>query len=454
MTTSRVHQLVELLSRAATRLGATGAVDATIERCASLIHRAMDGQSRIFHSHDHVLELADGGDPTSVIAALFHDVVYVQVDGGLSAATTGLLGDALVREPDGWHLPDGFDRNPSVRLVARVFGVTAGPAPSPFAGLNELCSALVAVRALEPILAPRQLAEVAACIEATIPFRPATPDGQVPLERLASRLRAASDELDLGFDASAIVEATERACRLANQDVANFADPEHARFLDNTWKLLPETNPALHSPQSYTLREYRTALAKMEGFLSSLPAERVFQRFGSEPAQQVHEARLAAAARNLAVATRYLRAKLNTLAMLEAMAEVSGGDAPLELFMGALPRPSSPAPARVEQFLPAVTGEAAFDVDPALLALLSAGRASDTDFDLRTSPLSARIYRQLGEAATGASATSAGRLFRGELSASAFLATCPPAIVAEIAHGLSEMVPTRRAALRALAALD
>ena len=55
-----------------------------------------------------------------------------------------------------------------------------------------------------------------------------------------------------------------RAVRVGNRDVENFSDNDAARFLDNTWKLLPESNPALHSPMVYTVRDYRIALQKME----------------------------------------------------------------------------------------------------------------------------------------------------------------------------------------------
>jgi len=95
--------------------------------------------------------------------------------------------------------------------------------------------------------------------------------------------------------------------RVANGDVRNFAEEDPASFLDETWKLLPEMNPALQSG-SYTIRQYRTALCKMEGFLSALAPRRVFHQWRGVPDDATYRAWLTAAGINLDVAVRYLRA--------------------------------------------------------------------------------------------------------------------------------------------------
>ena len=91
---------------------------------------------------------------------------------------------------------------------------------------------------------------MAACIEQTIPFRAEC----VP--KLHARVAS------LGFSGDKLEEITERAVRLGNRDVSNFSDNDAARFLDNTWKLLPESNPVLHSPLVYTISDYRRALRR------------------------------------------------------------------------------------------------------------------------------------------------------------------------------------------------
>ena len=44
-----------------------------------------------------------------------------------------------------------------------------------------------------------------------------------------------------------------------------------ARFLDNTWKLLPESNPALHSPLVYTVRERAAAPTQIPAPIQKSP---------------------------------------------------------------------------------------------------------------------------------------------------------------------------------------
>jgi len=49
-----------------------------------LIGSTVTGQGRLFHNTEHILRLAEGEDPISTLAALFHDSVYIQVDWGLT----------------------------------------------------------------------------------------------------------------------------------------------------------------------------------------------------------------------------------------------------------------------------------------------------------------------------------------------------------------------------------
>ena len=57
----------------------------------------------------------------------------------------------------------------------------------------------------------------------------------------------------------------------------------------------------------YTVRDYRMALQKMEGFLAWLPADRVFHTWGTEPRPEVHARRVARTTGNLELAVRYLK---------------------------------------------------------------------------------------------------------------------------------------------------
>lgn len=68
------------------------------------------------------------------------------------------------------------------------------------------------------------IAEVVACIEATIPFRSKS-DGQTAGERLRDRLSATNEQFGFGWSEEDLHSIVQRAVRLANRDVENFAYP-------------------------------------------------------------------------------------------------------------------------------------------------------------------------------------------------------------------------------------
>jgi hypothetical protein len=440
-----LHAIIGEFSDALAGLGKRAA-PATLERLALVVHRAMTGAARMFHTKDHVFDLARGADPIETLAALFHDVVYFQVDQGLSKSLEPVLlpyvtlegGSVRVRAIDPVADPPGA-------LVLAIFGARPGDSLSMYGGANELLSALVAARELSGTLAPGEIVEVVACIEATIPFRGKDAQGRDPLERLAERLAA----LDAGggLGEAERVKAVQRAVWVANRDVENFADPDVGRFLDNTWKLLPETNPSLRQAEVYTVTEYRTALEKMEGFLSNLPAEKVFHRYRGVPDDATFEQLFTRAANNLSLSARYLRLKLLSIAYIEALALASGGDAPLELFMGGLEEGGG----RVEHHLPARPAAPPDDVHPVLWALVDTGRAGESTFDLKHAPIAAYLYQRLGESGVPRAVEQARRLFKGELDGAAFLRTQRPELVRDLALAASRLVTTRTEAMLALA---
>jgi len=434
---SPVHEIVNHLWRALHDLGSS-ATTPEIEAWGFSIHGALSAPGREFHNHDHVIDIASEGDPLEVIAALYHDSVYIQVDQGPPRSMKAELDQVLATDADGWRLLPGAGE-PVPRDVLAVFGRKVGDVVTPTTGLNEIASALVASLQLADALDRDQRIAVAACIEQTIPFR------VDPVTALHARLAA------MGLTDPLLDEIVERAVRLSNRDVENFADNEPARFLDNTWKLLPESNPALHSPMVYTVRDYRIALQKMESFLAWLPADRVFHTWGKEPKPEVHARRVARTTGNLELAVRYLRAKLYSIGLVEAIADISGGDVPLDYFMGPKPptRTMTAGFKRIEQFLPKL--ENAADLDPPLHRLLSEGRASESSFDTGPSPVGAFLHATVGEQAVMKGVEMARRWWAGALEPTSFLASQPPRPVAAIARAAANIIDTRRDRLFALA---
>ena len=431
-----MHEIVNALWRALHALGSTAEAEIEqIERWGFSIHAALSAAGREFHNHDHVIDIAKHGDPLEVIAALYHDAVYIQVDQGPPRSMRAEM-DRVLGQADGGYrvLPAAAEAQVTADVLA-IYGRKVGDLVTPTTGLNEFASALVASLQLEQALDRVQRIGVAACIEQTIPFR------TDPVTVLRDRLQA------LGLSAAQLDDTLTRAVRVGNRDVENFADNDPATFLDNTWKLLPESNPALHSPMVYTVRDYRIALQKMEQFLSWLPADRVFHTYGDEPKPEIHARRVARTTGNLELAVRYLRAKLYSIALVEAIAEQTGGDVPLDYFMGA--RKHDPEAKRIEQYLPHLSGAA--DLDPPLQRLLEEGRASESSFDTKPSPLGAFLHSTVGEAAVMKGVDAAKRWWGGANDAAQFLASQPARPVAAIARAAANIIDTRRDRLFALA---
>jgi hypothetical protein len=434
---SPVHRIIAALSGAVHGLG-LGVPPLFVEKWGVAIHQALSSRAREFHTHQHVLDLTVDADPIESVAALYHDIVYVQVDLGVPPHYDEILSPLISREKDGWRILPHAALDPTARLVLDVFGHHAGQVLTPYNGLNELASGLVAAKEMEGVFTSEQQLALAACIEATIPFRP--PEKLL----LDARLTA------LGVPTAERTVMLRRATRLANNDVGNFAEKDPARFLDNTWKLLPETNPTLHTPNTYTVTEYRVALQKMEGFLSSLSAERVFRMQGGEPSPEEHRRRVDSAARNIALAVRYMRCKLYSTAVVEALAVESGGDAPLDLFMGGVGDLNGERMRRMEQFLPPL-GTPPEPIDMGLQALLDGGRSSASGFDLSPSPMASFLHVTLGERVLMDGVLTAREWWAGRSTARLFLDAQPVHTTAAVARAGSNITDTRRELLEGIA---
>ena len=434
---SPVHEIVSALWRALHELGAdveTG----EIERWGFSIHGALSAPGREYHNHEHVMWLAREGDPLEVIAALYHDAVYIQVDQGPPPAMAAELATVL---DEGWCVLPAAADDESTADVLAIFGRQVGDVVTPTTGLNEFASALVASIQLANALSREQRIAIAACIEQTIPFR------VDPVSELRDRLvtpRARRHRARRGARARApprqprrreLRRQRRRAVPRQHLEVAAGVEPGAARAA------------RLH-------RARLSDRAAEDGALSHwLPAERVFHAYGNEPRPELHARRVARTTGNLELAVRYLRAKLYSIALVEAIAEITGGDVPLDFFMGgmkAVVRPDTTHGAkRIDQFLPHLGSVDA--LDPPLHRLLSEGRASESSFDTRPSPVGAFLHSTVGEAAMMDGVEKAKRWWAGASDADQFLASQPAQPITAICRAAAHIMDTRRDRLFALA---
>ena len=426
---------------------------ARLSKIAELVIQTMTGPWRFFHTPEHIFEVGESGDAIEVLAALFHDLVYVQVDQGVSVNISGYI-SAFVKEITGQlvirdrtELPN----DPMFEMVMQLFGFVPEEVLKPAAGQNEFLSALIAAKSLEHSLAAEQIAHVVACIEATIPFRSVSESGLSPSERLCERLQQTNRTMGFGWQDEQVSQIVRRSVRLANRDVENFAYPSAADFLDNTWNLLPETNHDLTQANSYTVSGYRVSLQKMEGFMYFLKPELVFQQFQSEPSAQTYQQLIARTQRNLEVARLYLGSKLLSIAVIEALSQRLGQDIPLATMMGELSSYGRSI-AQLENFLPqmSLTVPPKTEIEEDVLSLVEKGRGQASSYDIKNSPVATYLIKSVGFAESRRLLVHAKEFFKGTLTAEAFLAVCDRAVVKTITNGILEVFESRKAAMRGL----
>lgn len=378
------------------KLGATNVTNTKLERWAVLIHESMSIASRNYHSVKHVFDLAeDQFDPILILSAYFHDLVYHQIDGGFSEEQDRILANVITQEGSDMFLNTDIDGDTLLQIVARIFGLSPGQELK--GGINEFLSAVIACRELQEVLEVKLLVQIACCIEATIPFRFPNDEGKTPMDQLYERLHDANQEFKLDLSEDEVVSAVQRATRLGNQDVANFSTTDRAWFLDNTWSLLPETNESLRHQFSYTVKDFQHAVFKMDGFFNFLKPSLVFNEFRGVPNKEELELMTKEATRNLEIGKRYVAAKLLSVSLVAAMAALTGGDAPMALFMGDLPSRHHRSQ-RLEDMLPGRQAQEPVDLDDDVYAILKNGRTNETSFDVRQSPLATFLYGWLGDA--------------------------------------------------------
>ena len=295
--------------------------DSDNQMIADLIIDSMTGQWRVFHNPDHIFQVSLGGDAIEVISSLFHDTVYVQVDQGIPAVVAPFI-DPFIRDADQTLLitsdPD-LAKDDAFNLCLMIFGLELGQALTPAVGQNEFLSALFASKVLEKFLPLPLLAQIIACIEATIPFRKSDDQGTSASTRLYFKLTKVNDAFMFGWQDRDIQEIIKRGVRLANRDIADFTSEISAQFLDGTWKLILEANPELRRADTCGIGNYRLALQKMANFLRSLQAERVITQYQNEPDGEEYARLIFLVKRNLKIADAYFDINLLSIAVLEAL---------------------------------------------------------------------------------------------------------------------------------------
>lgn len=352
-------------------------------RVSKLIYDSMSTSGRVYHAMQHVFDIsANMKDPILLLSALFHDVIYYSIDKEFSAEQKSRLEDVLQSETQPLALVEDIN-DELVEKVVRLYGFTPG-AELPKSGTNEFLSGVIGVRVLSKWLPTTQLLQIAACIEATIPFRP-TVDGKSPMHRLYDRLKAVCPEQSEEW----LVNTVQKAAATANFDLCSFDSSDLDFFLDSSWKLIPEARPILMR-EDCPLIEWLNELAALQGrtkFLMGV-VPRIFQSFRDCPSTSEMAEKERKTTENLHLVEKYAKVRQLQAMVLVGVVEAMGED------------PASfPLRSCLSMDIP---GLSSFDDDklPAdeqvIRNWLVAGRSTAFSWDPAASPLGAYLFDTLG----------------------------------------------------------
>ena len=170
----------------------------------------------------------------------------------------------------------------------------------------------------------------------------------------------------------------------------------------------------------------------------------MFQQFDGYPEQSEYELLTKKTSTNLKIASSYLGIKMISAGILMALAELSGGDAPMSFFMGDVN--SGDKKSCLTYYLPdcSVCSGDMKNENTVLYRLLKHGRSSSSDFDLQNSPLSLFIYCSLDEGDQKFSIDASRIFLKGECNLNTFLDAVPSRIITAIASAASFIAFSRR----------
>ena len=230
MQKSKIEKLIVLVRSALEQSDAKFS-DLDLEQLAIVVYDSMANPGRNFHNVHHIFDVAVGLDGVSVLAAIFHDVIYYQVDNGFRFSVEKLVYEHIEKKEDQFFIKPVEDD--LFKDLHTIFGVKPGDTLNIFNGLNEFLSAVIAIKMLRPLIPHNSLLKVIGLIENTIPFR------KDPVTVLVERFK------NIKFPSDEMEDLTNRAVDFSNKDVFNFAEDKPSSFLNNTWNLISETNYSL-----------------------------------------------------------------------------------------------------------------------------------------------------------------------------------------------------------------
>ena len=129
----------------------------------------------------------------------------------------------------------------------------------------------------------------------------------------------------LGFSQSEVKRIIEQTVLVANSDISNFYSTKPEIFLANTWKVLPEANPLLLN-LCHTVSDYRRSIQGMYKFFANIDINNIVHTLPERANEKDFQLKLKRTRVNLDVGLNLFQVELVTMAILESLAFLTGGD--------------------------------------------------------------------------------------------------------------------------------
>ena len=417
-----------------------------VESIAIEVVRAMGSEMRDYHKPEHSLDVSKVNSPIASLAAIFHDCIYIQVDPSWKTNFYSYLGNFIPTVELNLDANDVFKtENSEIRKAILVlFGMESNSDLRLNKGLNELLSAIVMEHFLSPILTVKDVLSVAACIEATIPFRNVDADGNTSADRLKKRLNKAAQILNESFSEQEQINIIDWCREIVANDLASFASHRLNTFISNTWNVMNENNAALRNMYFY-ISEYRKAVNNVIPFLQSLDPNQMFWNSPEFDLDYRTRVMVENAKRNLQLGIDYLKTVGLSLSILEAIAIETGGDLPYEALVGPLRRSREHMPLSVGAFLPARESRSFNEDEKAVFLILKNGRETRARFDRKDFPLGAYLYQHFKIEVIHSLWGVANEFHNGKINPKSFLEAIPNTERIEIFEALVKVASIRSA---------
>ena len=435
-STSLVNAYYQQITDAFERLGKP--IDQSdAEKLSCFLLKTMGSESRDYHRPEHPLDVSKRLLPIGQLAALFHDIVYVQVDPTWGKSVSDILYPFIPTNTFSVNVKGALNHviDPWQKIVVSIFGFDNETDLIPMKGANEFLSALVFCQCMRPYLNPEELLRGISCIEATIPFRKVDGEGNSPADRLKARIKKVMQSPEGRYFSGQIdVELIISECRsLIENDLASFGSESPSDFISNSWNVMIENNPPLRNTFFY-ISDYRRAIFGTLGFYMSLDPINLYWT-NNKNNDKHHEQLINRTKSNLDFAASYMKCIATAVCLSEAIAMKTGGDAPFELFFGPRKKSRTHDPVIIDNLVKLPeninTGETLSTEDLEIYNILRNGRELRSRFDHKTSALSAFIFYNTAKQIRDELFKVSQLFTLGKITADELIAEVPISIVSE-----------------------